>query len=159
MVRSNRQQPISFLKSWLFTPATQSGRFARAAEVHVDALIVDLEDAVAPSEKKQARKAALQYLEGISGDHIPCALRINAPGTRAGFDDIQALLNSSAEPDYLILPKCDSSAIVNLIYSLLREADKAANWVVVRAAVWLPLSAPMAVTDNAATWVVVKAAS
>jgi (S)-citramalyl-CoA lyase len=125
MARSN--QSIFSLKSWLFTPATNSSRFTRAAEVHADALIVDLEDAVAPSAKKQAREAALQYLEGIAADHIPCALRINAPGTRAGLDDIQALLVSSAEPDFLILPKCDSSAIVSLIYGLLHEAGKATD--------------------------------
>jgi hypothetical protein len=41
MVRSN--QSIFSLKSWLFTPATKAGSFARAAEVHADALIIDLE--------------------------------------------------------------------------------------------------------------------
>jgi len=127
MARSNKQQSLFSLKSWLFTPATKAVSFARAAEVHADALIIDLEDAVAPPAKKQAREAALQYLVGLPGDHIPCAVRINAPGTRAGLDDIQALLDSSAEPDYIILPKCDSPATVNLIYGLLREAYKATN--------------------------------
>jgi citrate lyase beta subunit len=51
------------LKSWLFTPATKADRFGRAAEVHADALIIDLEDAVTLSDKQKARTAALQYLE------------------------------------------------------------------------------------------------
>lgn len=127
MARSNRQQSIFSLKSWLFTPATKFDRFSRAAEVHADALIVDLEDSVAPSAKGQARETALRYLGEIAEDHIPCALRINTPGTRAGLDDILAFLDSSADPDYLILPKCDSSAIVNLIHGLLHEAGKATN--------------------------------
>ena len=38
---------ILSLKSWLFTPATKADRFERASEVHADALIIDLEDAVA----------------------------------------------------------------------------------------------------------------
>jgi (S)-citramalyl-CoA lyase len=118
------QKSILSLKSLLFTPATKSDRFARAAEVHADSLIIDLEDAVAPSAKEEARAAALRYLEKIPAEHLPCALRINSPDTRFGLDDLQALLSSSANPDYLILPKCNSSALIGLIGNLLREAKK-----------------------------------
>jgi HpcH/HpaI aldolase/citrate lyase family len=54
---------ILSLKSWLFTPTTKTDRFGRAAEVHADALIIDLEDAVALSDKQKARTAGLQYLQ------------------------------------------------------------------------------------------------
>src|SRR5580658_3056743 len=118
---------ILSLKSWLFTPATKSDRFARAADVHADALIVDLEDAVAPSAKNEAREAALRYLAVIPVDHLPCALRINSPDTRFGFDDLQALLGSPADPDYLVLPKCGSSALIGMVGNLLREAGKTAR--------------------------------
>ena len=121
------QQSILSLKSWLFTPATKSDRFARAADVHADALIVDLEDAVASSAKKEAREAALRYLAVIPADHLPCALRINSPDTRFGLDDLQALLSSPADPEYLILPKCGSSALIGLVGKLLREAGKTAQ--------------------------------
>ena len=107
----------------LFTPGTKSDHFDRAAGVHADALIIDLEDAVAPSAKREARGASLRYLE-VSSINLPCVLRINAPDTRVGLDDLQALLNSAAEPDYLILPKCDSPATIRLIHNLLREAGK-----------------------------------
>jgi len=112
------------LKSLLFTPATKSDRFARAADVHADGLIIDLEDAVAPSSKDEAREAALRYLEEIPAEHLPCALRINSPDTRFGLDDLQALLISSANPDYLILPKCNSSALIGLVGNLLRQAKR-----------------------------------
>ena len=125
-VHRSRRSILS-LKSWLFTPATKSDRFARAADVHADALIVDLEDAVAPSGKKEAREEALRYLAVIPTDHLPCALRINSPDTRFGFDDLQALLSSPADPDYLILPKCGSSALIGLVENLLREAGKTAQ--------------------------------
>lgn len=118
------QKSLLALKSWLFTPATKSDRFSRAAEVKADALIIDLEDAVASTAKEEARTAALRYLAEISSDHLPCALRINSPDTRFGLDDLQALLLSPAEPDYLILPKCDSSALISLVGNLLREANK-----------------------------------
>jgi (S)-citramalyl-CoA lyase len=121
------QKSILSLKSWLFTPATKSDRFARAGDVHADALIVDLEDSVAPSAKKEARETALRYLAAISADHKPLALRLNSPETRFGLDDLQALLSSSADPDYLVLPKCGSSALIEWVWNLLREAGKTAQ--------------------------------
>jgi (S)-citramalyl-CoA lyase len=121
------QKSILSLKSWLFTPATKSDRFARAGDVHADALIVDLEDSVAPSAKKEARETALRYLAGIAADHMPLALRLNSPETRFGLDDLQELLSSSADPDYLILPKCGSSALIEWVGNLLREAGKTAK--------------------------------
>ncbi len=127
MARPKVQKSILSLKSWLFTPATKSDRFTRAADVHSDALIIDLEDAVAPSAKTEARETALRYLAGISADRLPCALRINSPDTRFGLDDLRALLNSPAKPDYLVLPKCDSSALIALVGNLLREAKKTAQ--------------------------------
>ena len=127
MARPQLQKSILSLKSWLFTPATKSDRFTRAADVHSDALIIDLEDAVAPSAKTEARETALRYIAGISADRLPCALRINSPDTRFGLDDLRALLNSPAKPDYLVLPKCDSSALIALVGNLLREAKKTAQ--------------------------------
>jgi hypothetical protein len=60
-VHKSRRSVLS-LKSWLFTPAMKADRFDRAAEVHANAPIIDLEDAIAPPEKQKARTAALQFL-------------------------------------------------------------------------------------------------
>ena len=43
------------------------------------------------------------------------------------LDDLQALLSSSADPDYLVLPKCGSSALIEWVGNLLREAGKTAQ--------------------------------
>jgi (S)-citramalyl-CoA lyase len=122
-VHKSRRSILS-LKSWLFTPATKADRFGRAAEVHADALIIDLEDAVALSDKQKARTAALQYLEQPAGSRLPGALRINAPVTRTGIEDLHSLLESSAAPDYIILPKCDSPAFISMVRVLLDQAAK-----------------------------------
>ena len=122
-VHKSRRSILS-LKSWLFTPATKADRFGRAAEVHADALIIDLEDAVALSDKQKARTAALQYLEQPAGSRLPGALRINAPITRTGIEDLHSLLESSAAPDYIILPKCDSPAFISMVRVLLDQAAK-----------------------------------
>ena len=115
---------ILSLKSWLFTPATKADRFGRSAEVHADALIIDLEDAVALLDKQKARTAALQYLEQPAQGRLPCVLRINAPVTRTGIEDLNSLLESSAAPDYIILPKCDSPAFIRMVRVLLDQAAK-----------------------------------
>ena len=122
-VHKSRRSILS-LKSWLFTPATKADRFGRAAEVHADALIIDLEDAVALSDKQKARTAALQYLEQPAGSRLPGALRINAPVTRTGIEDLHSLLESSAALDYIILPKCDSPAFISMVRVLLDQAAK-----------------------------------
>jgi (S)-citramalyl-CoA lyase len=124
MAIENKQHAIHCLKSWLFTPATKADRFSRAAEVGADVLIIDLEDAVALSDKQKARSAALQYLEEAVGNRLPCALRINAVVTRAGIDDLHSLLESSAQPDYIILPKCDSTGFVSMVRLLLDQTRK-----------------------------------
>jgi (S)-citramalyl-CoA lyase len=120
----DKSHAIHSLKSWLFTPATKADRFGRAAEVGAEALIIDLEDAVAPADKQKARSAALQYLVQSARNRLPCALRINAPVTHTGIDDLHALLESSAAPDYIILPKCDSPGLIGMVRSVLDELSK-----------------------------------
>ena len=120
------KRTLRSLRSWLFTPATKADRFSKAAEVSADVLIIDLEDSVAPSAKEQARHAALHYLADQPRSLLR-ALRINALRSRAGLDDLQSLLSSSAQPDYLILPKCESAGEIELAAALLREAGKSAE--------------------------------
>ena len=124
MAEHKSRRSILSLKSWLFAPATKADRFDRAAEVHADALIIDLEDAIALPDKQKARTAALQYLVQPAESRLPCALRINAPVTRTGIEDLHSLLESSAAPDYIILPKCDSPAFISMVRALLDQAAK-----------------------------------
>ena len=85
-VHKSRRSILS-LKSWLFTPATKADRFGRAAEVHADALIIDLEDAVALSDKQKARTAALQYLE--QPPEVGCPARSGSMLPQLGLESIK----------------------------------------------------------------------
>ena len=105
-------------RSWLFTPGSQPDRFAKAAEIGADVLIIDLEDAVAPDDKASARVAALQYLSKPSRN-IQHALRINGLDTQAGISDLDALLGSDAAPDFLVLPKTDGPGHLHILDRLL----------------------------------------
>ena len=59
------QKSILSLKSLLFTPGNKSDRFARAAGVPADALIIDLEEGSIVREE-QARESSIEYLEALS---------------------------------------------------------------------------------------------
>lgn len=64
-------------RTYLFVPGDRPERFAKALAAGADAVIVDLEDAVAPDRKDQARDAVAAWL---APDH-PVVVRINAPDT------------------------------------------------------------------------------
>ena len=112
-------------RSWLFTPATHPGRFAKAAAAGADVAILDLEDAVAPKNKAQARRDALDYLAENPSDGVLHALRINALDTSAGISDLEALLGSSADPDFLVLPKTETIGHLQILDRLLTSAGRA----------------------------------
>ena len=106
-------------RSWLFTPGSRPDRFAKAAEIGADVLIIDLEDAVAPNDKASARAAALDYLAKPATQTIQRALRINSLDTLVGIADLDALLRSDATPDFLVLPKADGPGHLHILDRLL----------------------------------------
>lgn len=111
--------PVFAVRSLLFTPATRPDRFARAVSSGADAVVVDLEDSVAISEKDIARRQALDWLSQSPSCHVLRGLRINSPFTEHGTADLRALRASDARPDFLVIPKIASPAeIVELAAQL-----------------------------------------
>lgn len=114
------------LRSWLFVPATRPERFAKAARSGADALIIDLEDAVAPQDKRAARDTVIG--QWPSREHGPkIALRVNPIDTRFGFEDLTALFASAIDPDFILLPKSNSAEHLRLLDRLLADAGKQAR--------------------------------
>ncbi len=115
-------------RSWLFTPATRPERFTKAAEVGADVLIIDLEDAVSPADKPKAREIAFEYLsEELDGPQR--TLRINGLDTPPGIADVNALLDSKAEPDFILLPKTETAGHLLILDRLLKASGKTAQLV------------------------------
>ena len=112
----NHPKPV---RSWLFTPGTRPDRFTKAGEIGADVLIIDLEDAVSPDDKPQARRAAIEYLSADAPARPARALRINGLDTAAGIADLDALLASDAKPDFLVLPKADGPGHMHILDRLL----------------------------------------
>jgi (S)-citramalyl-CoA lyase len=123
------QSKFTQVRSWLFTPGTRPDRFDKAAASGADVSIIDLEDAVAPADKAKARQTALAHLAQPAVGSCVRALRMNGLDTRFGLADLHALLDSSARPDFLVLPKTESAAHLQILDRLLAEAGKATRLV------------------------------
>ncbi len=90
-------------RSWLFVPATRHERFAKAAASGADRIILDLEDAVAPAEKR----AACQALLGATlPDAVPVYLRVNGHGTEWFEEDLAVAARLRLAG--ILLPKADT---------------------------------------------------
>src|SRR4051794_26115690 len=117
------------VRSWLFTPATRPDRIAKAAVSGADVVIIDLEDAVAPADKDSARRTALEYLAQPAEGQCRRALRINGIDTRFGLADLQALTECNAMPDYIVVPKVESAAHLQIVDRLMTGAGRAVRLV------------------------------
>jgi citrate lyase subunit beta / citryl-CoA lyase len=92
-------------RSVLYTPGSNARALEKARELPADVLILDLEDAVAPEAKTQARNAVVKALNQGLGD-CEVLVRINGLDTRWWVDDIDAA--ASARPDAVLVPKVSS---------------------------------------------------
>lgn len=92
------------VRSILFLPASNPRAIAKARESAADLVVLDLEDAVKPADKAEARIAAV---EAVSSEWpMPVAIRINGVGTEWQSDDIEAVAGSRS--DYAVLPRASS---------------------------------------------------
>lgn len=93
-------------RSFLFVPADSERKLAKAGDVGADALILDLEDAVAPAARPEARQRAAEYISGRRDTWV----RINPIGTDDSMADLEAVV--AAVPAGIVLPKPRSAADV-----------------------------------------------
>lgn len=100
-------------KSLLFVPGSRPERFDKAVESGADTIIIDLEDAVLPEAKAEARAAALGWL-AHRGD-ATAGIRINSPRTADGCADIAALAVSGCSPDFVMVPKAETGIDMEIV--------------------------------------------
>lgn len=93
----------------LFCPGNRPDRFARAAAA-ADSVILDLEDAVAPADKADARAAVVRALADGAVDPRRCVVRINPPDGEWGRADVAALRDSPVST--VMLPKAADPVMV-----------------------------------------------
>jgi citrate lyase subunit beta / citryl-CoA lyase len=96
------------MRSLLFVPADSERKLARGLESGADALILDLEDSVAASNRGLARKQAREFLMAHGPGDVPEQIRryvrINPLASGLALDDLAATV--AGRPDGILLPKC-----------------------------------------------------
>ena len=101
-----------FVRSALFVPGNRPERFAKALASGADAVIVDLEDAVAPQDKATAREHLAQFL--LQHGDARVLVRVNAAGTDEHEADLE-LCRAHPGIGAVMLPKAESAAQVDRV--------------------------------------------
>lgn len=102
-------------RSLLFVPGDRPERFRKAALSGADAVVIDLEDAVAPESKAQARQNILDFLD--QGGHA--VLRINAADARGLTDDLPLCGHPGVTG--VIYPKAETSTELCFVREKMRD--------------------------------------
>ncbi len=130
-------------RSVLYMPGSNARALEKARSLPADALILDLEDAVAPDAKELARKQVVEAASAKVFGYREIAIRINGLGTPWGKDDLQAVATSGA--DAMLVPKVESAEEAAALSAALDEAGAPASL-----KLWIMFETPRAVL-NAST--------
>jgi citrate lyase beta subunit len=128
-------QTVRPRRSVLYMPGANTRALEKARTLPADALIFDLEDAVAPEAKEAARTNVVLAAESKAYGKREIVIRCNGLATPWGEADIQAIAKSGA--DAILVPKVESAAQVTHVVSLLDTADAPTDM-----AVWAMMETP-----------------
>lgn len=126
-------------RSVLYMPAVNARALEKAKGIACDAIIFDLEDAVAPDAKALARQQAVAAVS--SGDYGPreLTIRCNGLSTPWGADDLAAA--GSVAPSAVVIPKVDSVAQLDDVAAALDAAGASET------SIWAMVETPTAIFD------------
>lgn len=108
-------------RTYLFVPGTRPERFGKALASGADRIVLDLEDAVAPGDKADARAIVVAWLQGTNpSDRSRIVVRINDAGSPWFATDLSALGNAPTVE--VLLPKAESAAQIASLRAALPGA-------------------------------------
>ncbi len=108
-------------RSLLYVPATSERFVAKAHTRGADAIILELEDAVAPSEKERARRLVAEAAPLVGRAGADVLVRVNRPW-RLAVRDIEAVIDANVRG--LVLPKLDSAEHVLALAEIVSEVEE-----------------------------------
>lgn len=126
------------LRSALYMPGANARALAKARELPADALILDLEDAVSPAAKADARERVCAAAASGEYGTRTVTIRVNAIGTEWHDEDVRAA--AKAGPDAIVVPKVQSDGDVLAVERALEAAGAGDE-----TAIWAMLETPRAV--------------
>jgi citrate lyase subunit beta/citryl-CoA lyase len=125
-------------RSVLYMPGSNARALEKAKTIAADALILDLEDAVAPDAKAQARDQVCAAVTAGGYGKRELVIRINALDTPWGKDDLAAAV--AAAPDAILLPKPGSGADIVAAADALKTAPE-------KTRLWAMIETPLAILN------------
>ncbi len=106
------------MRSLLFVPADRPERFTKAAASGADAIIIDLEDSVAPANKAKGREAVAKFLQ--SPCDVPVIVRVNPLDSAETARDLASVLPNP--PAGVMLPKAEGAKSVERLAGMMDGA-------------------------------------
>jgi citrate lyase subunit beta / citryl-CoA lyase len=117
--------PIRPRRSVLFMPGSNARALEKARTLPADALVLDLEDAVAPDAKETAREQVVAALKAGGYGRREVVVRVNGLATPWGYADLAAAATAGA--DAVLIPKVESADIVRQSLAVLDAASGPAD--------------------------------
>jgi malyl-CoA/(S)-citramalyl-CoA lyase len=116
-------------RSELAIPGSQPQMFEKAAKLDVDVIFLDLEDAVAPNEKEQARKNIIKALNEIDWGNKSMSVRINGLDTHYMYRDVVDVVEQAGERlDLIMIPKVGTAADVYAVDMMVTQIEAAKGY-------------------------------
>ncbi len=120
------QAPARLNRSELAIPGSQPNMFEKAAKLDVDVIFLDLEDAVAPDEKEQARKNVIEALNDIDWGKKSLSVRINGLDTHYMYRDVVDVVEQAGNRlDMVMVPKVGTASDVYAVDMMLTQIEDA----------------------------------
>ena len=127
-------------RSALYMPGSNARALEKAKSLPADVLIFDLEDAVSPDSKVAARDQVVAALRQGGYGNREIAVRVNAPDTPWGKDDLAAV--AEAGPDAILVPKISTPGDIMMAARCIREGNPAD-----RTRLWAMMETPLAILN------------
>ena len=112
-------------RSELAVPGSSPSLFEKAAASAADVVFLDLEDAVAPDDKPQARRNVIQALNEINWGRKTMMVRINGLDTHFMYRDVIEVVEACPRLDMLLIPKVGVAADVYAVDMLVTQIEAA----------------------------------
>lgn len=124
-----KQAPARLHRSELAVPGSQPKFFEKAAKSEADVVFLDLEDAVAPDEKPQARKNVIAALNDIDWGTKTMTVRINGLDTHYMYRDVVDVVEQAGERlDLIMIPKVGTAADVYAVDMMVTQIEAAKGY-------------------------------
>ncbi|WP_283177270.1 CoA ester lyase [Gemmobacter sp. 24YEA27] len=123
------QAPARLNRSELAVPGSQPQLFEKAAQSDADMVFLDLEDAVAPDDKAQARKNIIKALNEMDWGKKTMSVRINGLDTHYMYRDVVDIVEQAGERlDLIMIPKVGTAADVYAVDMLVTQIEDAKGY-------------------------------